>query len=221
MSRKRVSDPAHHRSTAKHQQRTWGERFGDVAAGGTIFAWGVVGLSHRHASILGSPVLLSIISLNLVVAVLFCRRGPARHVANLGGNLLAIPSIVLGPFALHRSPGFDDWPWILSLVFLLGSGLAVCALVNLGKSFAIFPAARNAVHSGPYRYLRHPAYLGELVMAITATATRPDRVSLLLAVMIILTTMRRIIVEESVMESEGDYRQYTGQVRWRLVPGVW
>ena len=82
-------------------------------------------------------------------------------------------------------------------------------------------AARNTVHSGTYRYLRHPAYLGELVMAITAMATRPDRVSLLLAVMIILTTMLRIIVEESVMQSEGDYRQYTTQVRWRLVPGLW
>ena len=216
-----MSDPTNYRLTARNQQRTWGERIGDVAAGGTIFAWGVVGLLHRHTSLLMSPVLLSIITLNLVVAVLFFRRGPARHVANLRGNLLVIPSIVLGPLALHRSPGFDDWPWTLSLLFLLASGLAVYALVNLGKSFAIFPAARNTVHSGTYRYLRHPAYLGELVMAMTAMATRPDRVSLLLAVMIILTTMLRIIVEESVMQSEGDYRQYTGQVRWRLVPGLW
>jgi len=216
-----VSDPTHYRSTARNQQRTWGERIGDVAAGGTIFAWGVVGLPHRHASYLSSPVLLSIITLNLVVAVLFFRRGPARHVANLRGNLLVIPSIALGPLALHRSPGFDNWPWILSLLFLLGSGLAVYALLILGKSFAIFPAARNTVHSGPYRYLRHPAYLGELIMALTAMATRLDRVSLLLAVLIILTTILRIAVEESVLESEGGYRQYTGQVRWRLLPGVW
>lgn len=109
----------------------------------------------------------------------------------------------------------------MSLLFLLGSGLAVYALLILGKSFAIFPAARNTVHSGPYRYLRHPAYLGELIMALTAMATRLDRVSLLLAVLIILTTILRIAVEESVLESEGGYRQYTGQVRWRLLPGVW
>ena len=119
-----MSDPTNYRLNARSQQRTWGERIGDVAAGGTIFAWGVVGLLHRHTSSLTSPVLLSIIWLNLVVAVLFFRRGPARHVANLRSNLLVIPSLVLGPLALHRSPGFDDWPWTLSLQFLLASGLA-------------------------------------------------------------------------------------------------
>jgi protein-S-isoprenylcysteine O-methyltransferase Ste14 len=37
------------------------------------------------------------------------------------------------------------------------------SLLTLGRCFGLFPEARGLVTHGPYRYVRHPVYLGEFI----------------------------------------------------------
>jgi protein-S-isoprenylcysteine O-methyltransferase Ste14 len=47
---------------------------------------------------------------------------------------------------------------------IFGRVIAGWGALYLGRSFGIFVAVRNVVLRGPYRYVRHPIYLGYLLM---------------------------------------------------------
>lgn len=46
-----------------------------------------------------------------------------------------------------------------------GSGWSLWSVRSLGRSVGILAQARTLVHRGPYRWVRHPLYLGELIAA--------------------------------------------------------
>ena len=48
----------------------------------------------------------------------------------------------------------------------LGILLQLVAKIHLGRSFALLPANRGVVCSGPYKWVRHPIYLGYLLVHI-------------------------------------------------------
>src|SRR4051794_15104946 len=81
--------------------------------------------------------------------------------------LLAAPALSTGVVLCALAPDAADWPGLWRVTFLAGLALASAALVTLGRSFALLPRGRPLVASGPYRLVRHPAYLGELVVAMS------------------------------------------------------
>jgi protein-S-isoprenylcysteine O-methyltransferase Ste14 len=42
----------------------------------------------------------------------------------------------------------------------VGAALSLWGVLSLGKSFGIFVSVRKVVLHGPYRFVRHPIYLG-------------------------------------------------------------
>ena len=81
------------------------------------------------------------------------------------------------------------------------------------------PPSLDAV--GPYRLVRHPIYLGSLLLFFGVphmTATRLTCALVSLAYIVVAIPFE----ERSLTETLGDgYRAYRGKVRWRLVPGIW
>lgn len=81
----------------------------------------------------------------------------------------------------------------------------------------------HAVASGgPYRYVRHPAYIGmilfELAMAILLASWWALLASGVCALLIILRTA----LEDRALQAElPGYAAYARQVRYRLFPGIW
>lgn len=75
--------------------------------------------------------------------------------------------------------------------------------------------------AGPFRFVRHPIYLGWLLMVFGAPLMTMNR--LLFAVVSSTYLILAIPWEErSLVASFGDrYRSYQQQVRWRLLPGIW
>ena len=72
---------------------------------------------------------------------------------------------------------------------------------------------------GPYRFLRHPMYLGELVFRLALVfASANLLLAGLLAVTLAAIQVWRIRREEALIQGYDCYRKI---VRWRLVPGVW
>jgi protein-S-isoprenylcysteine O-methyltransferase Ste14 len=75
--------------------------------------------------------------------------------------------------------------------------------------------------SGPYRWLRHPIYLGWVMLVFGMPTMTMGR--LLFASISSLYLIVAIPFEERSLTAEFGpaYRDYQRQVRWRLLPGVW
>jgi len=87
-------------------------------------------------------------------------RSPVAHAAAVTATLT--------PFAfafLAATPAAVGRELVAGVLLAAGSGWSVWAVRSLGRSVAILAQARTVVHSGPYRWVRHPLYLGELVAA--------------------------------------------------------
>lgn len=81
------------------------------------------------------------------------------------------------------------------------------------------PAAFRVV--GPFRYVRHPIYLGWILIVFGTPLMTVDR----LVWAVISTTYLLLAIpweERSLVETFGDpYRDYQRQVRWRVIPFVY
>lgn len=101
-----------------------------------------------------------------------------------------------------------------------GVAIQLYAKFSLRRSFGILPANRGVVVSGPYRFARHPIYLGYFVnQAGFLSANFGVRN---LAVLLILWALQifRIAREERILVKDEKYREYAARVRYRLIPGV-
>lgn len=107
--------------------------------------------------------------------------------------------------------------WLL-IPGLAGYALTLWSLLALGKSFGIAPADRGLVRHGPYRLVRHPMYLGELVYRCVLVGASLNIGNLVVLLALILLQVARIQREEKTIAY---YDEYAGQVRWRLLPGIW
>jgi protein-S-isoprenylcysteine O-methyltransferase Ste14 len=100
------------------------------------------------------------------------------------------------------------------------------AIFNLGRSFSANVAIQQEqkVHrAGLYRFVRHPSYLGLLIIFVSVGLHSRNWLGLAVAVMPPLAAlMYRIYVEEAALnEAFGEeYAEYTRTTK-RLVPGVY
>ena len=111
-------------------------------------------------------------------------------------------------------------------IALVGVALRSWAVWTLGRFFrreVTVEAGQRVVRTGPYQWLRHPAYTGNLLTFAGIGLALGSWVSavLLLAVSI-GAHVPRIYVEETELErSFGDeYRDYE-RTTARLIPGIW
>jgi protein-S-isoprenylcysteine O-methyltransferase Ste14 len=58
---------------------------------------------------------------------------------------------------------FNTTPFIGLSVMAIGEAITVWGMLHLGRNFSIATDVRNWVHSGPYRWIRHPLYSGEII----------------------------------------------------------
>lgn len=197
------------------------ERLFNVAAALSVLFWAAMGLRDAWLAGGAPTVRLCIVALHLCVGSLFLLRAPLKASASRRQILMAAISFLGGavPFAL--APPSHTWPAYAQIPFVAGIALAILSLTYLGRSFAILPNLREIVIRGPYRIVRHPAYVGELIAVTSCCIARiwwASGVALLLSVAALVV---RIRIEESVLEYTPEYREYSAKVRFRLIPGVW
>jgi protein-S-isoprenylcysteine O-methyltransferase Ste14 len=165
----------------------------------------------------------TLIFFGLQVALCLVRRLPVgksdgpwpRLVALLGANFnLAL--LLLPRAALNGS-----WTSISAGLTIGGILASVAILAWLGRSFSIFPEARGLVTSGPYRYIRHPLYLAEMISSVGIMLQYRQPWATLIALVTIGLQIRRMGYEESILRhSFPGYDTYAGRIA-RLIPGVY
>jgi len=78
------------------------------------------------------------------------------------------------------------------------------------------------VTTGPYGIVRHPGYLGMLLAYPTASLAIGSWWALVPGLLCALVVLRRCAIEDKYLtDNLPGYPTYRGQVRFRLLPGVW
>ena len=129
------------------------------------------------------------------------------------------------------------WSWSPPLPLVLqGIGLVVAILgydfllVWAMVSNAFFVATiriqtdrqHSVASSGPYRYVRHPGYLGILLLHLGVPFMLNSLWAIIPAIMTALVLIVRTALEDKTLHAElSGYKEYTERVRYRLLPGVW
>jgi protein-S-isoprenylcysteine O-methyltransferase Ste14 len=148
-----------------------------------------------------------------------------RRIINL--SLLYFLLVFVLP-GLDKRWGWSDvsWPVVLAadLLVMLGYGLVI--LVFRENQYAArtiqVERGQQVIGSGPYATVRHPMYLGVLVMYLASPVALGSYWALLPALLIVPILVARILNEEQVLERDlGGYREYEQTTKHRLLPGIW
>lgn len=123
--------------------------------------------------------------------------------------------------------------------FPVGAQLAALALCVLGNDVLfIWAAAANAyfsritriqterghavVSSGPYRWVRHPAYTGSILYEIAVSVLLASWPALIASGVSTALLILRTVLEDRTLQAElAGYADYARRVRYRLLPGIW
>jgi protein-S-isoprenylcysteine O-methyltransferase Ste14 len=108
--------------------------------------------------------------------------------------------------------------------FLAGIAYRLWAIKTLGKYYSHIVreiAGHQIIESGPYRYIRHPAYAGMILANLGIVIFFFNWITLILFCLILIPAIiLRIIIEEKTLLQIDNYGEYA-KYRPRLIPGVW
>jgi protein-S-isoprenylcysteine O-methyltransferase Ste14 len=197
------------------------ERALNWAFGLSVLGWTIAGFAADVRESQISSARLVICALNLSVAWLFLTRSPTRKGGSAAQIAVSLPALLVAGWAARATVPLFQWPTSAQIVFAAGGALAIVSLISLGRSFAILPALRRVVVRGPYAWVRHPAFLGELTMILACCIADAGALRFLPIVVAVPLVAVRILAEEKVLTTSDAYPDYARKVRWRLIPGVW
>jgi len=139
-------------------------------------------------------------------------------------------------FVLMATAGLDarfGWSTVPLVLFILGG---VGFILNMALVFWTMAVntylstvvriqedrGHQVVTSGPYQYLRHPMYAGNLLGFIAIPLLLGSWWALIPGGMVIVVFVVRTVLEDKTLQAElPGYAEYAQKVRCRLIPGVW
>lgn len=127
----------------------------------------------------------------------------------------------------HRMGWSTVPPWVS--VFgnvLVASGLSLAMLVIIQNSYAAatvtVEAGQKVASGGVYKFVRHPMYVGNVIMMVGMPLALGSYWGLLFVLPGVAVLVFRIRDEEKLLTQDlPGYREYAQHVRYRLVPNVW
>jgi protein-S-isoprenylcysteine O-methyltransferase Ste14 len=145
----------------------------------------------------------------------------------LGIASLLIP-VIAGLDALYGwSPAFGLPINILALIFILASFVLSSYALIENRFFSGMVRIQTdrdhqVVSSGPYRWVRHPGYVGGLLTYLATPFFLDSRWAILAASFTLIVLVIRTRLEDKTLQEQlPGYREYAQRVRYRLLPGVW
>jgi protein-S-isoprenylcysteine O-methyltransferase Ste14 len=167
----------------------------------------------------------TLLTVAFYVLVIWCylRRGPARATArSITARAAAVVATWI-PFAiplLHgASPGAVR-QGVSDVLLLAGTAWAVWSLRSLGRNLSVIAQARGVAEAGPYRWIRHPLYAGEIVSSLGLAVAAHSLAAIAVWLGICALQVYRAVREEqlllAVLPAYGAYRIRTAA----LLPGI-
>lgn len=142
----------------------------------------------------------------------------------LADSLAILAAVLVTPLGW---PG-PQWQWLVIgfVVTCAGVGLRYRSILTLGRFFEFvieIQSDHRVVTSGPYRFVRHPAYTGLILIQLGIGIALANSLSVVLCLAIMMLGLGpRIQREESVLLGElgAEYADYAAKTK-RLIPKVW
>lgn len=125
------------------------------------------------------------------------------------------------------SPPFSPFIKILALiVILLGYALGAWALMEnrffSGVVRIQTDRGHQVVTTGPYRFIRHPGYVGVLWTYLALPLFLDSLWALIPAVLTLAASILRTALEDTTLQKElPGYKEYAQKTKYRLFPGIW
>jgi protein-S-isoprenylcysteine O-methyltransferase Ste14 len=161
----------------------------------------------------------------------------ARQKSAKSWDTVLLSIIGLMTIAKYIIAGLDirfGWTGEMSLALQI----AALAIAALGYALLTWSMVANAFFStvvriqedrnhavatgGPYRYARHPGYSGSIAFELATPIVLGSLWALIPGGLMVLVLVVRTALEDRTLREELDgYRDYAGQVRYRLIPGIW
>jgi protein-S-isoprenylcysteine O-methyltransferase Ste14 len=130
--------------------------------------------------------------------------------------------------ALDHRFGWSSVPPAVSVAgdVMVAIGLGFALVVVIQNSYAAanvrVESGQQVVTTGVYGFVRHPMYLGTLILTIGTPLALGSWWGLLFLVPGVVVLVFRILDEEKLLRQDlAGYDEYAEQVRYRLVPHVW
>ena len=167
--------------------------------------------------------LLLVCFYGLIIILYFLRRPPRSISTSFVTNTIAILAAIIPfifPFMGESGLINPRMIVIADLTIMAGMVLCIYSLCSLGRSFSIIPQARKLVQDGPYRLIRHPLYLGELVSTFGIVLVDARILKVSLYGLFIGFQIYRAFQEERLLGTVfPEYQEYYTRTA-RLVPGL-
>jgi len=107
-------------------------------------------------------------------------------------------------------------------LLVTGTIIVFLAYLSLNTSLGIVPADRGVKITGLYRIVRHPMYLGYIVLDTGYLLLNASPYNLLIFIIIICAIIWRIRAEEAFLEhANADYSKLKKQTPFALIPFVY
>ncbi|MBC8446411.1 MAG: isoprenylcysteine carboxylmethyltransferase family protein [Chloroflexi bacterium] len=152
-------------------------------------------------------------------------------------DTMILSIIGLATLAKHITAGLDmRFGWTPPMPPALQ--IAALVIAALGYALGTWAMAVNAFFSlvvriqedrgqvvvtgGPYRFVRHPGYVGTLAFELVTPIMLGSLWALIPGVLAALLTVVRTALEDRTLQEElPGYAEYAQQTRYRLLPGLW
>ena len=141
-----------------------------------------------------------------------------------------LANMVVTPLDVGRFHWSDDMPFALHMTGLVANalGMAIATWAMAANTFFSkvvriqSERGHHVVSSGPYRFVRHPGYVGITVMWIGLHLAIGSWLGVAVAGAVVTLLVYRTANEDRFLVRELDgYEEYARKVRWRLVPRIW
>jgi protein-S-isoprenylcysteine O-methyltransferase Ste14 len=157
--------------------------------------------------------------------IIWCYLRRRRAVATSGLTFASVVAVIATfapfPFPLlrHRPPALAV-QLLADLLLVAGTTWALWALRSLGRNLSIIAQARDLAERGPYRLVRHPLYLGEMVSLLGLAVAAGTFAAFAAWVAFVAMQVYRARREEHVLLAAlPGYQAYRARTA-ALVPGV-